>query len=166
MPGFGSSFKQAVRAKWPMPVSIIAFGEVLPRWENAVGVDPEVTDAWGLPVLRFDYRFGDNEKAMVRDMADTAEEMILATGAESVGVQRDHFIEGASIHELGTARMGANAKTSVTNSFGQTHDVKNLFVMDASAFVSIGCQNPTLTIMALAVRSSDYLKDELRKGNL
>jgi choline dehydrogenase-like flavoprotein len=139
---------------------------VLPRWENAVSIDTEVKDAWGLPVLRFDYRFGDNEKAMARDMADTAEEMVRATGAENVSVQRDYFIEGASIHELGTARMGANAKTSVTNSFGQTHDVKNLFVLDGSIFVSAGCQNPTWTILALARRGSEYLAEQLRAGNL
>jgi len=166
LPGFGSSFKQTVRAKWPTPLSIIAFGEVLPRWENAVGVDPEVKDAWGLPVLRFDYRFGDNEKAMAKDMADTAEEMVRATGAESISVRREHFIEGASIHELGTARMGADPKTSVTNSFGQTHDVKNLFVLDGSIFVTAGCQNPTWTILALARRGSEYLAEQLRAGNL
>jgi choline dehydrogenase-like flavoprotein len=116
--------------------------------------------------LRFDYRFGDNEKAMAKDMADTAEEMVRATGAESISVRRGHFIEGASIHELGTARMGADPKTSVTNSFGQTHDVKNLFVLDGSIFVTAGCQNPTWTILALARRGSEYLAEQLRAGNL
>ena len=139
---------------------------VLPRRENSIEIDPDVKDAWGVPPVRFDYRFGDNERKMARDMADTAEEMIRATGAESVSVRREHFIEGASIHELGTARMGNDSKTSVTNSFGQTHDVKNLFVLDGSIFVSASCQNPTWTILALAMRGCDYLADELKKGNV
>ncbi len=99
-------------------------------------------------------------------MADTAEEMIRATGAENVSVRREYFIEGASIHELGTARMGADPKTSVTNSFGQAHDVKNLFVLDGSIFVTAGCQNPTWTILALARRGSDYVAEELRAGRI
>jgi choline dehydrogenase-like flavoprotein len=92
--------------------------------------------------------------------------MFEEAGIEILSVDRKVLTEGWSIHELGTARMGADPKTSVLNQFCQTHDVKNLFVMDAASFVSIACQNPTLTIMALAVRSSDYLKDELRRGNL
>jgi len=83
-----------------------------------------------------------------------------------VQVSREHFLEGASIHELGTARMGDDPKTSVTNSFGQTHDVKNVFVLDGSIFASAGCQNPTWTILALARRGSEYLAEQLRSGNL
>ena len=164
--GFGSSFKTAVRAKYPTPLSIIAFGEVLPRWENIVETDPVVKDAWGVPSVRFNYRFGDNERKMAKDMADTAEEMMRATGAEQISVRREHFIEGASIHELGTARMGTDPKTSVTNSFGQTHDVKNLFVLDGSIFVTAGCQNPTWTILALARRGSEYLVEQLKAGDI
>jgi choline dehydrogenase-like flavoprotein len=166
VPGFGSTFKQAVRHKYPTPLSIIAFGEVLPRHENVVDVDPDVVDGWGIPAARFSYKFGDNELKMVKDMAVTAEEMIRATGAEGVHVSRQHFLEGASIHELGTARMGDDPKTSVTNSFGQTHDVKNLFVLDGSIFVSAGCQNPTWTILALARRGSEYVAEQLRTGNV
>ena len=164
--GFGSSFKTAVRAKYPTPLSIIAFGEVLPRWENIVETDPVVKDAWGVPSVRFNYRFGDNERKMAKDMADTAEEMMRATGAEQISVRREHFIEGASIHELGTARMGTDPKASVTNSFGQTHDVKNLFVLDGSIFVTAGCQNPTWTILALARRGSEYLVEQLKAGDI
>ena len=164
--GFGSSFKTAVRAKYPTPLSIIAFGEVLPRWENMVETDPVVKDAWGVPSVRFNYRFGDNERKMAKDMADTAEEMMRATGAEQISVRREHFIEGASIHELGTARMGTDPKASVTNSFGQTHDVKNLFVLDGSIFVTAGCQNPTWTILALARRGSEYLVEQLKAGDI
>lgn len=164
--GFGASFKSRVRELYPTPLNIGAFGEVLARRENKVSIDARVKDAWDIPVLRFDYRFGENELEMVKDMADTAEEMLKAAGCEDITVTRDPLTEGWSIHELGTARMGANPKTSVTNSFGQSHDVKNLFVVDGSIFVSAGCQNPTWTILALAWRASDYILDEARKGNL
>ena len=107
-----------------MPINFTAFGEVLARRENRVELDPAVKDGWGIPVLRFDYRFGDNELKMAKDMADTAGEMLEAAGAEDIRVRRDVLTEGWSIHELGTARMGNDPKTSVTNSFGQTHDVK------------------------------------------
>jgi len=166
VPGFGASFKARVRELYPTPINIGAFGEVLARYENRVSIDKELKDAWGIPVLRFDYRFGENEMAMAKDMADTAEEMLKAAGCEDINVTRSALTEGWSIHELGTARMGADPKRSVTNSFGQTHDVKNLFVVDGSIFVSAGCQNPTWTILALAWRASDYIVDEARRGNL
>jgi choline dehydrogenase-like flavoprotein len=123
-------------------------------------------DRWGIPVLRFGYSFGDNERKMAADMADTAKEMFEAAGVEVLSVDREMLTEGWSIHELGTARMGSDAKTSVLNSFQQSHDVKNLFVVDGSSHVSASCQNPTWTIMALAWRSCDHLADELGKGNL
>jgi choline dehydrogenase-like flavoprotein len=166
VPGFGASLKARVRELYPAVISIGAFGEVLARRENQVDLDQHVKDAWGIPALRFNYRFGENELAMARDMSDTAEEMLKAAGCEDITTTREPLPEGWSIHELGTARMGANPKTSVTNSFGQAHDVKNLFVVDGSTFVSAGCQNPTWTILALAWRASDYILDEARKGNL
>lgn len=164
--GFGASLKSRIRELYPAPVSIGAFGEVIARRENAIELDPRVKDAWGIPAVRFNYRFGENEKAMAKDMADTAEEMLKAAGCEDIKVTREHLPEGWSIHELGTARMGNDPKTSVTNSFGQTHDVKNLFVVDGSIFVSASCQNPTWTILALAWRASDYIVDESRKTNI
>ena len=106
---------------------------MLPRYENAVSIDPEVKDKWGIPVLRFHYKFGDNEKKMAADMADTAQEMFEAAGIEVVSVDREILTEGWSIHELGTARMGNDPKTSVLNQFQQSHDVKNLFVVDGAA---------------------------------
>jgi len=165
-PGFGTAFKTRVRADHPMPINYTAFGEVLARRENQVELDPSAKDGWGIPVLKFNYRFGDNEMKMAKDMADTAEEMLKAAGAEDIRVRRDVLTEGWSIHELGTARMGADPKTSVTNSFGQTHDVRNLFVVDGSIFVSASCQNPTWTILTLCWRAMDYLKTEMKTGNL
>jgi choline dehydrogenase-like flavoprotein len=100
-------------------------------------------------------------------MANTAAEMLEAGGAKNIfPFQVPDRIPGYGIHELGLARMGNDPKTSVLNSFCQTHDVKNLFVMDGSSFVSGGCQNPTLTIMALAVRSCDYLMEQMKQGTL
>jgi choline dehydrogenase-like flavoprotein len=166
VPGFGSSFKKQVRDRYPTPISYGAFGEVIARKENQVLIEPEVKDAWGIPVLKFNYKFGENELKMAKDMGDTAEEMLHAVGAEDVTVVRQPLTEGWSIHELGTARMGSNPKESVTNSFGQTHDVKNLFVVDGSIFVSASCQNPTWTIMALCWRACDYLKDQMQKSEV
>lgn len=164
--GFGTAYKTQVRDLYPASINIGAFGEVLARRENHVEIDSRIKDAWGIPVLRFDYRFGDNERAMARDMADTSEEMLKAAGCEDISVTRDYLTEGWSIHELGTSRMGVDPKTSVTNSFGQTHDVKNLFVVDGSIFVSAGCQNPTWTILALAWRASEYLVEERKRGQI
>src|SRR5437016_14568672 len=114
----------------------------------------------------FHYKFGDNEQRMADDMKETAQEMCEAAGFEIVHVRSRVLTEGWSIHELGTARMGDDPKTSVLNQFQQSHDVQNLFVVDGSGFVSASCQNPTWTIMALCWRSCDYLADEFRKGNL
>ncbi len=103
---------------------------------------------------------------MCEDMAATAQEMFEAAGFEIVSLDRQILTEGWSIHELGTARMGTDRKTSVLNQFQQSHDVTNLFVVDGSSHVSASCQNPTWTIMALAWRSCDYLVDAFKKGNL
>ena len=125
------------------------------------------TDVFGIPVLHFDIAWGENEKAMIRDMAVTAAEMLESAGGKNVQpFALENRIPGYSIHEMGTARMGSDPKQSVLNQFQQSHDIKNLFVMDAAGFTSGACQNPTLTIMALAVRSTDHLMDELKKGNL
>lgn len=164
--GFGASFKKQVRDSGGAYIEMGAFGEVLARYENQVELDPVRKDKWGIPVLRFNYRFGDNEKKMCEDMANTAQEMFDAAGFEILEVGRNPLTEGWSIHELGTSRMGADPKTSVLNQFQQSHDVKNLFVVDGSSHVSASCQNPTWTIMALAWRSCEYLASELGKGNL
>jgi choline dehydrogenase-like flavoprotein len=165
-PGFGKQYKKEVRDYAGAFINMGGFGEVLPRYENAMSIDPEVKDAWGIPVLRFDYKFGENERKMAADMAATGREMFEAAGIEVLKADADVLTEGWSIHELGTARMGTDPKTSVLNQFQQSHDVKNLFVVDGSSHVSASCQNPTWTIMALAWRSCDYLADALKKGEL
>jgi len=103
---------------------------------------------------------------MIKDMTETAQEMAEAAGFEILHVSKRTLTEGWSIHELGTARMGDDPKKSVVNQFEQAHDVKNLFVVDGSAFVNASCQNPTWSIMALCWRSMDYLADEMKKGNI
>lgn len=166
LPGFGAAYKRAVREHIGAYVNIGGFGEVLARYENQVSLDPKVKDKWGIPALKFTYQFGDNERRMAMDMADQAAEMLEAAGYKVVSVRRDVLTEGWSIHEMGTSRMGADPKTSVLNQFQQSHNVRNLFVVDGSSHVNSGCVNPTWTIMALAMRSCEYLTDQLKKGNL
>jgi len=165
-PGFGSAYKKTVRDYAGAFIGMGGFGEVLPRYENCVDLDPEVKDRWGVPVLRFHIKFGDNEKKMAQDMADSAREMLEAAGIQVLNVSRNILTEGYSIHELGTARMGTDPKKSVVNQFQQSHDVKNLLVVDGSTHVSASCQNPTWTIMALCWRSCDRLAEEMQKGNV
>jgi choline dehydrogenase-like flavoprotein len=164
--GFGKAYKKTVREHAGATIGMGAFGEVLSRFENFVEIDPQVKDAWGIPALRFSFKFGENEKKMAADMAATAKEMFEEAGIEILSSDDRIKTEGWSIHELGTARMGADPKTSVLNQYQQSHDVANLFVVDGSSHVNAGCQNPTWTIMALCWRSCDYLAEELRKGNL
>ena len=167
LPGFGAGFKKAVK-EGPRPwlINISGFGECLPYFDNYVELDPEKRDDWGIPVLRFHVTFRDNERKMVEDMGDTAAEMLEAAGAEDVKRRAEISVPGLTIHEVGTARMGRDPKTSVLNPWQQAHDVRNLFVMDGSGYVSSACQNPTVTFMALAARSSDYLVEEYRGGRL
>ena len=125
-----------------------------------------MADTYGIPALRIKMTWGPNEHAMIDDQAVTAAEMMEAAGARDVEAFTLHREPGRGIHEVGIARMGTNPRTSVLNGFQQSHDVANLFVMDGSGFMSSACQNPTLTIMALAVRSSDYVLEQMRTGDL
>ncbi|MFL6280696.1 MAG: GMC oxidoreductase [Vicinamibacterales bacterium] len=164
--GFGQAFKSALLEP-VVSMNLGGFGECLARHSSFVEIDRDVVDVFGIPVLRIHMTWSDNERAMIADMATSAAEMLEAAGARNVRpwtvVDR---MPGMGIHEVGVARMGVSAKRSVLNQFQQTHDVKNLFVMDGSCFTSSACQNPTLTIMALAVRSCDYLLNEMKRGVL
>ena len=164
--GFGKAYKSSVRKYYPALISLGGFGEVLPRKENRVSLDAEVKDAWGIPVLRFDYTFGDNEKKMAKDMGDTVEEMLRAAGAENIKVDRELLPPGWSIHEIGTARMGDDPKTSVTDRWCRLHDVSNVYIADAAPFVSGGTQNTTWSILAMCWRTMDYLKEQMRTGRV
>lgn len=165
-PGFGQAYKKAV-SEPVNTVQLSGFGECLPRWDNFVEIDPNVKDTFGIPVLSIHMKYGENEAAMIPDMADSAAEMMEATGAKNIKpFTVPDRMPGMSIHEVGIARMGNDPRKSVLNQFQQTHDVKNLFVMDGAGFTSTACQNPTLTIMALCVRSCDYLMGEMKRGNI
>jgi choline dehydrogenase-like flavoprotein len=163
-PGFGADYKNAVR-KGHWNISIGLWGECLPRAENRVEIDRTRVDAWGIPVLKIHMEWGDNEKALWRDGVAQAAEMLEAAGATGIRTTPDGnwSVPGFCIHEVGTARMGADRRTSVLNRFCQSWDVENLFVTDGAAWVSIGCANPTLTMMALTVRACDYIVREYSK---
>ncbi|MCU1250168.1 MAG: Glucose-methanol-choline oxidoreductase:NAD binding site [Edaphobacter sp.] len=141
-------------------------GEVLSRYENHVSIDQKVVDAWDIPALRIETKYTDNEINMARDAVDTSIALAEAAGFEVLSKNYDPNPPGYSIHELGTCRMGNDPKTSVLNKWGQSHDLKNLFVVDGASFVSAGWQNPTMTIMALAMRASEYLAEQMRQGNV
>jgi choline dehydrogenase-like flavoprotein len=167
IPGFGSEFKAMVRdPKGPAPFGMSAFGEMLAQKDNSVTINKEKKDKWGIPVAHIDCKHSDNERAMARDQIETLKEMAHAAGFELTRENATLAPPGLCIHEVGTARMGNDRKTSVLNKFNQSWDVSNLFVTDGACFVSQGCQNPTLTMMALTVRACDYIVDQYKKGDL
>jgi choline dehydrogenase-like flavoprotein len=141
-------------------------GEVLSRYENHVSIDPQVVDAWDIPALRIETKYTDNEFNMARDAVDTSIALAEAAGFEVLSKNYDPNPPGYSIHELGTCRMGNDPKTTVLNKWSQSHDIKNLFVVDGASFVSAGWQNPTMTIVALAMRASEYLAEQMRQGSV
>ena len=147
-------------------VSATIYGERVPRFENHVRINKSVTDAWGIPVLHVEAHDSDNEHNQAKDAADTAEELFHAAGWDLISKTDKFYPPGYSIHEVGTCRMGDNPKTSVLNKFNQTHDIKNLFVVDGACFVTCGWQNPTMTISALSMRASEYLAEQMKKGEV
>jgi choline dehydrogenase-like flavoprotein len=166
MPGFGAEWKARVKTETVARIGLTGFGEMLARAENRCYLDPQTKDKWGVPVLRIDVTHGDNERAMAKYMIEQSVAMLEAAGAEEITTRTELPPPGFAIHEVGTARMGEDPKTSVLTPFLQTHDVENLFVMDGSCYVSIGCVYPTLTMMALTVRACEHLIAEAKRGNL
>ncbi len=164
--GYGAAFKRRVREEWPYPIRLYTWGEMLARKENHVRINYDKKDHWGIPVLHIECQWSDNELTMMKDAVDTAQEMLRAAGAEITEVNYTPRSPGTCIHEIGTARMGTDPKTSVLNAFNQSWDVKNLFVTDGASFPSSGCANPTLTMMAVTARACDYLLDKHKKGEV
>jgi choline dehydrogenase-like flavoprotein len=165
--GFGLDFKQAVKRRYPALVALHPYGEVLPRRENRVTVVNTPRDQYGVPIARIEFKIGENERKMVEEMYDTAEAMLRAAKGEVLPYKRGELdVAGAAIHEHGTVRMGDDPKRSALNGFCQSHEVKNLFVVDGAAFPTATEKNPTLTILAVAWRSSDYLAEQIRTGKL
>ncbi len=162
----GEELKQAVREPGPWTIGMTAFGEILPYHENHAKLDRTKKDKHGLPLLAIDAVVRDNERKMQEDMRNDAGEMLEAAGYKNVTVRSDNYNVGNSIHEMGTARMGADPKKSVLNKYNQVHACKNVFVTDGSFMVSSGCQNPSLSYMAFTARAVDHAVSELKKGNL
>lgn len=165
-PGFGGVYKDSLTHPGPWSMRLVGFGECLPYADNAVTLNKDVLDKHGLPTLHISATFKDNERAMRDDIANTASEMLEAAGGKDVQVQVQEVTPGFCIHEMGTARMGRDPKTSVLNQWNQAHDVDNLFVTDGACMTSSACQNPSITYMALTARAVDYAVKELKNGNL
>lgn len=164
--GLGAEFKDALVQPGPWQVGMTGFGECLPYEENRVFLNHDVKDIHGLPTLTFDAEWKDNEWAMRKDMAASAAEMLEAAGFKDVETYDAGSYPGLGIHEMGTARMGRDRSNSVLNKWNQVWDAPNVFVTDGAAMTSAGCQNPSLTYMALTARAADYAVQELKKMNL
>lgn len=163
---FGAELKEELTEPGPWTMGLGGFGETLPYHENRMWLDPEKRDKWGLPLVIFDAEFRDNEKKMRVDMMEDAREMLETAGLKNVQVVNGESYPGTAIHEMGTARMGRDPKTSVLNGNNQVHAVKNVFVTDGACMTSASCVNPSLTYMALTARAVDFAVAEMKKGNL
>jgi choline dehydrogenase-like flavoprotein len=171
--GYGATLKKRARQVYGIGIGLAGRGEMIPNPDTYCEIDPVVVDKWGIPVLRFHFKWSEYELRQAQDMQETFRAIIEAAGGEyktKTAISGQHpfgIAEGGKIiHEVGTARMGADPKSAVLNAYCQAHDVKNVFVMDGAPLVTNPDKNPTLTIMALAWRASEYLLDEAKKGNL
>jgi choline dehydrogenase-like flavoprotein len=162
----GGAFKDALTEPGTWSMAMGGFGETLPYHENKITLDKTVKDKWGLPVLNFDAEIKDNEKKMRIDMENDAKEMLEAMGVKNIQARSGNPFLGRGIHEMGTARMGKDPKTSVLNGWNQVWDAQNVYVTDGSAMASTACQNPSLTYMAMTARAADHAVSELKKGNV
>ena len=162
----GAGLKETLCEPGQWSMGMTGFGELLPYHENKVSLDRTKKDKWGLPVLAMDAELKDNEKKMRKDMASEAAEMLEAAGVKQVRTWDSGHPVGDGIHEMGTARMGKDPKTSVLNAHNQVWDAKNVFVTDGACMTSSACQNPSLTYMALTARAANFAVEELKKGNI
>lgn len=172
MGGYGNKLREDVKRFYGAVMGISGRGESVPQYDNYCEIDPDTVDEFGIPVLRFHYNWTDYERNQAKHMHKTFEEIFDAMGAITLGdtptAESEYGLAapGQIIHEVGTTRMGDNPATSVTNSYQQLHDAKNVFVVDAGSFVSQADKNPTWTIMALSWRTSDFIVEQLKKQNL
>jgi len=170
--GYGVRMKQAIRDEYGTSVGLAGRGEMIPNEQSYCEIDPDVVDQWGIPVLRFHWKWSEHETKQAAHMLKTFSEIVQSMGGNVVGgrVETDGARAiargGQIIHEVGTCRMGTDPKSSVLNQWCQSWDVKNLFVTDGAPFVSNADKNPTLSILALAWRTTDRLVEELKRGNL
>jgi choline dehydrogenase-like flavoprotein len=164
--GVGKDFKAQLTTPGAWTVWMAGWGECLPQYSNQVTLDRTQKDKWGLPLLKIDFEFGENEHMMMEDIRKTSGEMLEKAGFKDVETFNYHKAGGSTVHEMGTARMGNDPKTSVLNKFNQMHEVKNVFITDGSCMTSSACQNPSLTYMALTARACQFAFDELKNGKL
>jgi choline dehydrogenase-like flavoprotein len=162
----GSELKELLQEPGSWQLGMSGFGEMLPNENNRVWLNKKKTDKWGQPTLVFDVKFGENEYKMREDMKNDAAEMLEEAGFKNIRTFDNPGGPGLGIHEMGTARMGRDPNSSVLNKWNQVHAVKNVFVTDGACMTSAGCQNPSLTYMALTARAANYAAEELKKGNL
>jgi len=164
---FGATLKRQIRESYGTSIGFTGRGEMIPNEKSFCEIDPTVTDQFGIPVLRFHFAWSDHELKQSAHMRKTFTEIIQNLGGRPESISSTNITTGGEvIHEVGTARMGKDPRTSVLNGFNQAHDVKNLFVADAAPFTSNPDKNPTLTIIALGMRMSSYLAEEMRKDNV
>jgi choline dehydrogenase-like flavoprotein len=164
--GIGAGLKEELTEPGALSVGIGGFGELLPYHQNKISLDKERRDKWGLPVLAMDAVIRENELMMRKDIVTEAIAMLESAGVKKVtGHDTGHNI-GDGIHEMGSARMGRDSKTSVLNEHNQVWDAKNVFVTDGACMTSSACQNPSLTYMALTAKAANFAVGELRKGNI
>jgi choline dehydrogenase-like flavoprotein len=162
--GFGESMKHGMRKYGPWRFNMGAFGECLPYEDNHVSLHPDKVDRFGVPLMRFDVTFRDNEIKMMNDAQVEGEKMLRAAGLQNVYSYHGEHIPGDAIHEMGGARMGEDPRRSVLNKWSQAHDAANLFVTDGAQMPSISCVNPSLTFMAFTARAADYAVKQLKAG--
>jgi choline dehydrogenase-like flavoprotein len=165
--GIGKSFKDSMTQPGQWNFTLWGFGESLPKYENQISLHQSETDKWGMPVPVMDVAITNNEKAMIKDMSDTAVEMLEAAGLTDIrGFYEGEAPPGGAIHEMGGACMGHDKKTSYLNKWNQSHEVDNLFVTDGSAFPSVSCVNPSITFMAFTARAVDYADKQMKAKKL
>jgi choline dehydrogenase-like flavoprotein len=162
----GADLKSQAAQPGPWQIGLGGFGEMLPRHENRVTIDKTRKDKWGFPVLAFDAELKDNEYKMRKDMVNDAAEMLEAAGYKNIRTRDAKIGVGLGIHEMGTARMGRDPKTSVLNAWNQVHACKNVYVTDGSCMASSSCVNPSLTYMALTARAVNHAVEELKRLNI
>ncbi len=167
MPGYGASFKNTlIDDLGPWGLSASGWGETLPHEANRITLDPTVKDKWGIPAAHIDVRWRDNEKAMDQHMKTAMVEMLEAAGCEDISAHGSSNPPGHCIHEMGGARMSKTPQDGVLNQWNQAWEVKNLFVTDGAAMASNGCQNPSITYMALTARAAAHAAAEMKRGAL
>ncbi len=163
---FGNDFKQQLLRPGPWYLWMGAWAETLPYADNRVTLSPDQHDQWGQPLVKINFEYHSNEEAMRKDIRASAEEMLHNTGFTNINSYNHQDPGGSAVHEMGTARMGLDPRSSVLNGNNQVHDVKNVYITDGSCMTSSACQNPSLTYMALTARACDHAVGELKKGNL